>query len=76
MRKANSKIRLLEDICDLVVSVSAKFEGCAVKTVGGVGFLRVIDFEKKKTLLPRYTAKYIALYVVYAIKIPYRIIPG
>ena len=36
---------LLEDLCKLLVSVS---EGCAAKTVGGVGFLRVPDFSKKE----------------------------
>ena len=43
----NSKIRLLKDLCSLVVSVPAKFEGCAAKNVGGVGFLRVTGFSKK-----------------------------
>ena len=32
-----SKIELLEDLCNLVDSVCAKFEGCAAKTVE-VGF--------------------------------------
>ena len=36
--EANSKIRLLESLRNLVVSVCVKFEECAVKTVGGVGF--------------------------------------
>ena len=45
--EANSKIRLLEALCNLVVSVCAKFEECAAKTVGGVGFLRVTGFSKK-----------------------------
>ena len=36
--EGNSKIRLLEALCNLVVSVCAKFEECATKTVGGVGF--------------------------------------
>ena len=29
------------------MSVCAKFEGCAAKTVGGVGFLRGTSFSKK-----------------------------
>ena len=29
------------------MSVCAKFEGCAAKTVGGVGFLRLTGFSKK-----------------------------
>ena len=33
------------------MSVCAKFEGCAAKTVGGIGFLKVTGFLKK-TLLP------------------------
>ena len=31
----------------MVVSVCAKFKECAAKTVGGVGFLRVMGFSKK-----------------------------
>ena len=38
--EANSKIRLQEDLYNLVFSFCAKFEGCAAKTVGGVGFAR------------------------------------
>ena len=34
-------------LCNSVASVCAKFEGCAAKTVGGVGFLRVTGFSKK-----------------------------
>ena len=37
-------MRLLGDFRDLVVSVCAKFKGCAAKTVG---FLRVTGFSKK-----------------------------
>ena len=48
--KENSKIWLLEALCNLVVSVCAKFEGFAAKTVGGVGFLRVVGFSKKAPL--------------------------
>ena len=48
--KANSKIRLLEALCNLVVSICAKFEGCAAKIVGEVGFLRVTGFSKKALL--------------------------
>ena len=44
---ANSNIRLLGDLHNWVVSVCAKFEGCAAKTVGGVGLLRVTGFSKK-----------------------------
>ena len=33
--------------CNLIVSACAKFEECAAKTVGGVGFLRVTGFSKK-----------------------------
>ena len=51
-----SKIGLLEDLCNLVVSVCAKFEGCAAKTVGGVGFLRVTGFSKK-ALLPNFASR-------------------
>ena len=43
---AISKNRVLEDHCNLVVSVCAKFERIAAKTVG-VGFLRVTGFSKK-----------------------------
>ena len=32
------------------MSVCAKFEGCAAKTVGGVGFWRVTGFSKKAVL--------------------------
>ena len=32
------------------MSVCAKFEGCAAKTVGEVGFLRVRDFLNKEKL--------------------------
>ena len=46
IREANSKFRILEDLCNLVASVCAKFEGCAAKTVGEVGFLRVTVFKK------------------------------
>ena len=43
-----SKIRLLVDLCNLVVSNCAKSEGCAAKkTVGGAGFLRETGFSKK-----------------------------
>ena len=35
-------------LCSLVVSVCAKFEDCAAKTVGGVGFLRVRFLLLKK----------------------------
>ena len=42
--EANLKIRLLEDLHNLVVSVCAKFEGCAAKTVG-VGFLKVKNYS-------------------------------
>ena len=45
--EANSKIRLLEDLHNLVVSIRGKFEGCAAKTVGGVAFLRVTGLSKK-----------------------------
>ena len=44
--EANSKMRFLEDLCNLVVSVYAKYEGHAAKTVGGVGFLRVTGLSK------------------------------
>ena len=37
--KANSKIRLQDALHNLVVSVCAKFEGSAAKTVTRVGFL-------------------------------------
>ena len=43
--EANSKIRLLEVLCNLVVSVCAKFEECAAKTVRGVGFLTKAYFS-------------------------------
>ena len=49
--EANSKIRLLEDFCNLVGSIWVKFQGCAAKTVGGVGFLTVTGFSKKALLL-------------------------
>ena len=32
------------------MSVCAKFEGCAAKTIGEVGFLRVTVFFKKSTI--------------------------
>ena len=54
--EANSKIRLLEDLYNLVVSVCAKFEGCNAKSVGGVGFLRVTSFSKK-ALLPKFASQ-------------------
>ena len=38
------------------MSVCGKFEGCAAKTVGGVGFLRVTVFLKK-ALLPNFTSQ-------------------
>ena len=41
------KNQLLEPLCNLVLSVCLKFEGCPAKTVG-VGFLRVTGFSKKK----------------------------
>ena len=41
---------------NLVVSVCAKFEECAAKTVGGVGFLRVTGFSKK-ALLPNFASR-------------------
>ena len=47
-----SKIRLLEAICNLVVSVCAKFEECATKTVGGVGFSGLF-FASEVLLIPR-----------------------
>ena len=37
--ETNSNIRLIEVLCNLVVSFCAKFVGCATKTVGEVGFL-------------------------------------
>ena len=37
------------------MSVWAKFEGCAAKTVGGVEFLRVTGFSKK-VLLPNFAS--------------------
>ena len=40
-------MRLLEDLSYLVVSVPAKFEGCAVKIVAGVGFFSVTGFFEK-----------------------------
>ena len=46
-RGGKSKIRLLEALCHLVVSIFSKFEGCAAKTVGGIGLLRVMFFLKK-----------------------------
>ena len=42
---------LLEDLCNSVVSICAKFEGCAAKPVERVGFLRVTVFFKKVLLL-------------------------
>ena len=47
----NWKTGLLEDLCNLVVSVCAKFEGCAVKTVGGVWLLRVTGFFARRGLI-------------------------
>ena len=44
---ANSKLLLLEDLCNLAVRACAKLEGSASKTVGGVGFLMVF---KKSTI--------------------------
>ena len=41
----NSKIRLLEALSNLVVSVCANFEECAEKPVGGVGFLMKTYFS-------------------------------
>ena len=38
------------------MTVCAKFEGCAAKTVGGVGFLRVTGFSKK-ALLPNFASR-------------------
>ena len=35
------------------MSVCAKFERCALKTLGGVGFLRVTGFSKQ-SLLPNF----------------------
>ena len=46
----NSKIGLLEDLSNLVVSIPAKFEGCAAKIVGGVGFFSVTGFFQKSTI--------------------------
>ena len=43
--ESNSRIWLLEDLCNIVVSVCAKFEECAAKTVGGVGFLMKAYFS-------------------------------
>ena len=37
------------------MSACAKFEGCAVKTVGGLGFLSVTDFSKK-ALFPNFAS--------------------
>ena len=54
--EANLKIRLLEDLHHSVVSVCAEFEGCATKTVGGVGFLSVTVFSKK-ALLPNFASQ-------------------
>ena len=53
---ANSKIRLLEALFNLVVSICAKFGGCAAKTEEGVGFLRVPGFSKK-SLLPNFASQ-------------------
>ena len=44
----NLNIGLLEDLCNLVVGVCAKFEGCAANTVGEVEFFKVTGFSKKK----------------------------
>ena len=41
------KIQLLENLCILILSVYAKFEGCAANTVGGAGLLRVTGFFQK-----------------------------
>ena len=54
--KANSKIQLSEALCDLVVSVCAKFEGCAAKTVKEVRFFRVTGFSKI-ALLPNFASR-------------------
>ena len=47
IREVNLKMRLLKDLGNLVVSSSVKFEGCAPKIVGGVGFFRVTVVFKK-----------------------------
>ena len=36
---------LIKNECNLVLSVCAKFEECAAKTVGGVGFLMKAYFR-------------------------------
>ena len=53
---ANSNIRLLEALCNLVLSVCAKYDGSDAKTVGGVAFLRVADFSKI-ALLPNFASR-------------------
>ena len=54
--EASLKIWLLEDLRNLVGNARAKFEGCAAKTVGGVGFLRVTRFSRK-LLLPNFASQ-------------------
>ena len=44
---ANSKIWLLEDLCNLVPSVPSNFEACAARILGEVGIFRITDFSKK-----------------------------
>ena len=46
-------MRLLEAFCNLVVSVCAKLEGYAAKTVGGVGFLAKAFFAVAVLSIPR-----------------------
>ena len=48
--------RASEAHCSLVVSVCAKFGGCAAKTEEEVGFLRGPGFSKK-SLLPNFASQ-------------------
>ena len=45
-------IRLLEALCNLVVSVCAKIEECAARTVGRVGFFYSARLPILRSLLP------------------------
>ena len=54
--EANSKTRLLDDLCNLVVSVCAKLEGYAAKTLGGSRIFKDNGFFKK-ALLPNFVSR-------------------
>ena len=51
------KLKITADLCNLAVCVFAKFEGCAAKTLGGVGIFKEAIFFKKKALSPNFASR-------------------